>query len=101
MSATKWVAGLDGCSRGWIAVITTVDHTQARVRFATSLLDIVDTPEAPIIAVDMPIGLPDRSGAGGRTPERLVRTLLGARRSSVFSIPSRAAVYAARDESIP
>jgi predicted RNase H-like nuclease len=42
----------------------------------------------------MPIGLPDRVGHGGRGPERLVRENLGQRQSSVFSIPSRAAVFA-------
>ena len=40
----------------------------------------------------MPIGLPDRVGPGGRGPERAVRPLLGERQSSVFSVPSRAAV---------
>ena len=51
-------------------------------------------PDDAIIAVDMPIGLPDFSHRGGRGPEALVRPLLGQRQSSVFSIPSRAAVYA-------
>ena len=42
----------------------------------------------------MPIGLPERTGYGGREAENCVRPLLGARQSSVFSVPSRAAVYA-------
>jgi predicted RNase H-like nuclease len=63
------------------------------------MLDARDAPD--VVAIDIPIGLPDRAGSGGRSPERLVRPLLGARQSSVFSIPSRAAVYASRDESIP
>ncbi|MFX8106486.1 DUF429 domain-containing protein, partial [Acinetobacter baumannii] len=51
--------------------------------------------EAPgIVAVDMPIGLPERVGPGGRGPEPLVRRLLPGRSSSVFSVPSRAAVEA-------
>ena len=45
--------------------------------------------DAAIIAVDMPIGFPQLSG---RTVEREVRARLGARKSSVFSVPSRAAV---------
>ncbi len=49
------------------------------------------------VAVDMPIGLPDFSQKGGRGPEALVRPLLGQRQSSVFSIPSRAALYAHTD----
>jgi predicted RNase H-like nuclease len=45
----------------------------------------------------MPIGLPEFARSGGRGPESLVRPLLGQRQSSVFSIPSRAAVYAETD----
>jgi predicted RNase H-like nuclease len=59
------------------------------------LADLVDALEPrAVIAVDMPIGLPERVAHGGRGPERLVREKLGARQSSVFSIPSRAAVFA-------
>jgi predicted RNase H-like nuclease len=47
-----------------------------------------------VIAVDMPIGLPDRTGRGGRGPESAIRPLLGGRQSSVFSVPSRSAVMA-------
>ena len=49
-------------------------------------------PGPSVIAVDMPIGLPERVGPGGRGPEREVRRLLGERQSSVFAVPSRAAV---------
>ena len=47
-----------------------------------------------VMAVDMPIGLPDRIVGSGRGPEQCVRPFLGARQSSVFSIPARAAVEA-------
>ena len=51
--------------------------------------------EAPaVIAIDIPIGLPERAGYGGRAAENAVRPLLGARQSSVFSVPSRAAIAA-------
>ena len=86
-------AGVDGCKAGWIAVLEEDRSLRARVfqRFA----DIVDSlPPNAVIAVDMPIGLPDRVGHGGRGPEGLIRPLLGQRQSSVFSIPSRSAVYA-------
>ena len=39
-----------------------------------------------------PIGLPERAGHGGRAAENAVRPLLGARQSSVFSVPARAAI---------
>ena len=52
------------------------------------------TQERDVIAVDMPIGLPERTEGSGRVPEQLIRPLLGARQSSVFAIPSRRAVEA-------
>lgn len=46
---------------------------------------------AALVAVDMPIGLPD---AGARACDRAARALLGPRRSSVFPAPVRAALDA-------
>ncbi len=91
-----WIAGVDGCKEGWIAALMRLDEPEIRpARVVRHLSDIVDAPEAPgIVAVDMPIGLPEIIDGPGRGPERLVRPLLGKRRSSVFSIPARAAVYA-------
>ena len=61
-----------------------------------ALRDVLVAPEEPtIIAVDIPIGLPDYIGPEGRGPERIIRPLLGARQSSVFSVPPRAAIYGA------
>lgn len=94
---TMWVAGVDGCPAGWMAVFLPAagDGSAAVVRVAPSFAAIVDAPEAPaVVAVDMPIGLPARTGRGGRGPENAVRPLLGGRQSSVFSVPSRAAVHA-------
>jgi len=45
--------------------------------------------------VDIPIGLPAHIGPEGRGPEGMIRPLLGARQSSVFSVPPRNAIYAA------
>ncbi len=91
-----WVAGVDGCRAGWIAVLMRVgDPRSGRIVVARSLADIVDAPEGPaVVAVDMPIGLPERTEGSGRLPERLIRPLLGERQSSVFAIPSRRAVHA-------
>ncbi|MCA3561664.1 MAG: DUF429 domain-containing protein [Aestuariivirga sp.] len=79
------VLGVDGCPGGWIAVrwAGTVSHHLCR-NFAQ-----VMTMDAAVIAVDMPIGFPLGSG---RAAEREVRSRLGERQSSVFSVPSRAAV---------
>ena len=71
------------------------DDGEVRLRTAARFAEILDAPERPaIVAVDMPIGLPERTGLGGRAAENQVRPLLGARQSSVFSVPSRAAIYA-------
>ncbi|MEW9838458.1 DUF429 domain-containing protein, partial [Mesorhizobium marinum] len=92
------VVGVDGCPGGWIAVgrRRIDDFPSARV-FATFAELLKAYPDDATIAVDMPIGLPDFTRQGGRGPEALVRPLIGQRQSSVFSIPSRAAVYAEVD----
>jgi len=90
------LAGIDGCPAGWIACLVAPDGPiDPEIRIVARLEDLLDDPDAPIVAaIDMPIGLPDRIGPGGRGPERLVRPQLGERQSSVFSIPSRAAIFA-------
>jgi predicted RNase H-like nuclease len=93
---SDWIAGVDGCREGWIVARRELGHPsridiEVHARFAT-LLDPKDPPV--VIAVDMPIGLPDRIGEGGRGPEQEVRRYLGRRKSSVFPIPSRSAIYA-------
>ena len=92
----SWVAGVDGCRAGWVAVYLDLEEQASPVlEIEKSFIRILDGSRRPaIIAVDMPIGLPDRSGPGGRAAEREVRPILGIRRSSVFSVPSRRAVMA-------
>src|SRR3712207_5122952 len=91
-----WVAGVDGCRAGWIAVLMQVDDPNThRIVTVSTLAAIADGQEQPaVIAVDMPIGLPERTEGSGRQPEQLIRPLLGQRQSSVFAIPSRRAVEA-------
>jgi len=93
VSTDTWLAGVDGCRSGWLAAfvrpVGDAGHVHVMARFA----DISRASERPaVIAVDMPIGLPDRTGRGGRAAENAVRPLLGARQSAVFSVPSRAAL---------
>ena len=63
-----WVAGVDGCRIGWIAVLMRVDDpTIHRIMTAPTLAAIADAPERPaVIAVDMPIGLPEHTEGSGR-----------------------------------
>ncbi|WP_436644125.1 DUF429 domain-containing protein [Microbaculum sp. FT89] len=90
----RWVAGVDGCPGGWIAVLLdTSDAHAPRVTVQTRFSDILELPEDPaVIGVDIPIGLPDTLVGHGRACEVAVRRHLGPRQSSVFSIPARAAV---------
>lgn len=88
MADRRLVAGVDGCPAGWIAVLWDGEAHIAS-KLCPSFTDVMALP-AEIIAVDMPIGLPERSG---RPPERAVRARLGERRSSVFAVPSRNAIY--------
>jgi len=90
-----WLAGVDGCPSGWVVAFVQADRPEVRVRVVPRFADVLAAPETPaIIAIDIPIGLPERAGHGGRAAERAVRPLLGARQSSVFSVPSRAAIAA-------
>lgn len=88
------LVGVDGCRAGWIAVVgEAAGAGEVRVFPAFAAL-LAALPDNAMVAVDMPIGLPERIGGGGRGPEQAARRHLGDRQSSVFAIPSRAAVYA-------
>ena len=90
-----WLAGVDGCTGGWIAALVRPSGGEVCLRIERRFADILSGPERPaIVAVDMPIGLPEVAGSGGRDAENSVRPLLGKRQSTVFSVPSRAAIYA-------
>ena len=89
------VMGVDGCPGGWIAVLRAPGGGPAEMLFADRFADLTALPDVAVIAVDMPIGLPERIGPRGRGPEAALRPKLGERQSAVFSVPSRAAVHAA------
>jgi predicted RNase H-like nuclease len=74
--------GVDGCRGGWIAASRTRDGAVTVQRIGS--LGELGAPQ--VIAIDIPIGLAD---AGNRECDRLARTRLGARRSSVFAAPIR------------
>ena len=75
------VAGVDGCKRGWVAVVL-IDgrFREARVidGVESSFSELVDMKR---IAIDVPIGY------GPRDADSLARAVVGG--SSVFSIPER------------
>ncbi|HEY3528237.1 MAG TPA: DUF429 domain-containing protein [Nocardioides sp.] len=85
------VLGVDGCRAGWVGVL--VAGTTAEALVAPAIKDLVETartrqPDLAVVAVDIPIGLPDR---GRRRADLQARRRLPAgRKSSVFPTPTRA-----------
>lgn len=91
-----WLAGVDGCRAGWIAAFVRPSGEAGTIAVYPHFADVLVAAQPPrVVAVDVPIGLPERAGYGGRQAENIVRPLLGARQSSVFSVPARAALEAA------
>lgn len=95
MEASTWVAGVDGCPGGWIVVLRPLaDPRTARLQLVDRFSDVLAlSPSPTVIGVDMPIGLPAAiDGRGGRRADSSARAVLGGRQSSIFAVPSRAAV---------
>ena len=84
--------GVDGCKAGWIAV--SKDEGELTYRIASTASELLSAfPNAERVLIDVPIGLPWRDEPI-RPCDRLARSILGARRSSVFPVPCRTAVRA-------
>ena len=95
IASDGWLAGVDGCRAGWIVAFVRPTGGEVQLRVFPRFAEVLAAAEGPaIIAIDIPIGLPVCAGHGGRAAENAVRPLLGARQSSVFSVPSRAALAA-------
>lgn len=93
----RWIAGVDGCRGGWLVVMRRLHEvTGVRQMILPTFADVLALEPAPgVISVDMPIGLPEITGIGGRRADVEARANLGARQSAVFAVPSRAAVMEA------
>ncbi len=97
------IAGVDGCKAGWIAVTATPESFEKpEVKIFTSAAALIAelTPKS-LIAIDMPIGLPERAIRGGREADWAARHFLGRQRASIFPVPSRRAVYACANGYLP
>jgi len=86
------VLGVDGCLNAWVGALLTVDGIDVLV--AGDIAGLVDEargrrPALRVVAIDMPIGLPDAGPRG--TDIRARERLPVGRKSSVFPTPSRAA----------
>lgn len=93
----KAVAGIDGCRGGWLCLVRELGSGRFQPRILPQIADLLDLePRQIMVAVDVPIGLPD---AGPRDCDREARRRLGApRASSVFPAPARPLLAAASYE---
>jgi predicted RNase H-like nuclease len=79
------VVGVDGCAGGWVAASRDAGDAIS-VRRIDTLEELFETMRPEVVAVDVPIGLPER---GARACDVEARRLLGDRKSSVFPAPIR------------
>lgn len=90
-----YVVGVDGAPDGWVAIVLDLDANL--LVDATSYRDLstlaTDFAAAPVITVDMPIGLP-RADTWPRRADLAARAFLAPRPSSVFVVPPIEALQA-------
>ena len=81
------VVGVDGAKGGWVAA-ELVDGKLGAIRVFPDFNSLLEEFEgsAEVVAVDMPIGLPDD---GDRPGDHAARRFIGPRASSVFPTPPR------------
>jgi predicted RNase H-like nuclease len=98
------VLGVDACKAGWVGVLRADGNITAFVAPTIDLLvkqaeqpqplttgAVVAAEPIAVIAIDMPIGLPDNAP---RQADLLARAAIGRLSSSVFTTPVRAALQA-------
>ncbi|KQP54992.1 DUF429 domain-containing protein [Methylobacterium sp. Leaf108] len=91
-----WIAGADGFKSRWCVVLQDLDTGELRVRIVPTFAGLLDLAERPsVVAVDIPIGLPEVTLAGGRACDAAARRRLGRRGASVFSAVGRIALAGA------
>ena len=78
------VAGVDGCRGSWLAAVG--DGANVSWRLVPTFRDLYDDNALTVVAIDVPIGLPE---SGRRACDVQARALLGRRGSSVFAAPVR------------
>lgn len=86
--------GIDGCRGGWFAVW--IEAGRLAGCLYPRIADFAADHPGNVAAIDVPIGL---TANEPRYVEKQARRLLGSKRSSVFSVPCRRAVYARTYES--
>lgn len=93
-SGSGLVAGVDGCPGGWIAILTDpAEFSTAKAHLCSTFGEVLKLEGGPeVVAVDIPIGIPDVAVRGGRICDVETRARIGERQSSVFAVPSRTAL---------
>ena len=86
---TGRVAGVDGCSGGWIAAVVEGGRVDFQIH---ATFESVLSLDVEVIGVDIPIGLPLTEP---RRADLLARTFVGPRWPAVFLTPPRAVLEAA------
>lgn len=87
-----WLAGVDGCPAGWFRISRELASGELKFQLASTLEELITrSPRPHLVAIDIPIGLPD---SGSRACDHLARKCLGSRQSSVFPAPIRPALAA-------
>ena len=93
--------GIDGCPAGWVALGAAagepLQDATLQCFVAPSIESLMEEltrkySQPIVVAIDMPIGLPQRSG--WRPCDLKARQALGARRASIFPVPSRSDLQA-------
>jgi predicted RNase H-like nuclease len=92
----KIVAGVTPCPTGWLvasAKLAGATFAPEYPRVLSSFRDVVDDrPTFSVIALNAPVGYVDETHVGGRTCDRIARSLLGRRGSTVHNAPTRASL---------
>lgn len=87
--------GVDGCRDGWIAAV--IENGQIHIEFYETMEELLAAyPDPDRVLIDMAIGLP--YSCDDLRPDDEARKFLGRKGSSIFPIPSKAAVYADGEE---
>jgi predicted RNase H-like nuclease len=85
------VVGADATPAGWVCVALDDGRIEARVVGHDPAAIATAWPDAAVIGIDIPIGLPDKEA---RRADVQARRFVGARGSSVWRTPSRAILEA-------
>lgn len=86
-SGRPFVAGVDGCPKGWVAAIVDLDEGVLGIAVVPDFAVLLERfGQAASIAIDVPIGLPD---GPTRRCDVLARAELPGRGSTIFPAPCR------------